>query len=197
MKKESGHHLVLGELTDFITGKTIADTHDERYRQKIAHLLVEKKGFSREEILQNECVITVAGRKQAVIRIDFLIVIAGRPAMVIRYGPGSLVTRRRAALAASRLLRSSQIPVAVVTNGETAEILSGENGRLIGEGLLSIPSRQELSALIENIPEKPVPEKQKEKEARILYAFDVDDSCPCDETTCVSKFEPTSEDGLL
>ncbi len=26
------HHLILGELVDFITGKTIKDTHDERYK---------------------------------------------------------------------------------------------------------------------------------------------------------------------
>ncbi len=28
----SGHHLILGELVDFITGETIEDTHDEMYR---------------------------------------------------------------------------------------------------------------------------------------------------------------------
>ena len=30
-----GHHLILGELTDLITGETLTDTHDERYRQKL------------------------------------------------------------------------------------------------------------------------------------------------------------------
>ena len=35
-----GHHLILGETVDYITGNIVADTHDERYRQKIAHLLI-------------------------------------------------------------------------------------------------------------------------------------------------------------
>ena len=35
------HHLVLGELTDYITGETRVDTHDERARQTIARLLVD------------------------------------------------------------------------------------------------------------------------------------------------------------
>ena len=43
----NGHHLILGELTDTITRETLADTHDERQRQKLARLLVEKKGYRR------------------------------------------------------------------------------------------------------------------------------------------------------
>ena len=41
----NGHHLILGELDDLITGETIKDTLDERYRQKIAGLLVNQKGY--------------------------------------------------------------------------------------------------------------------------------------------------------
>ena len=29
-----GHHLIMGELTDLVTGQTLPDTHDERYRQR-------------------------------------------------------------------------------------------------------------------------------------------------------------------
>ena len=42
----SGHHLILGTLTDVVTGETIDDTLDERYRQKIARLLLEHKALS-------------------------------------------------------------------------------------------------------------------------------------------------------
>jgi hypothetical protein len=195
MNENSGHHLILGELTDYITGKIIPDTHDERYRQKIARILVEEKKFSREEILPDVLVTAFAGQKRAVIRIDFLIVIEGRPAMLIRYGPGSLVTRRRAAIAASRVVRQCQIPVVAVTNGETAEILSGTTGTLLGEGFQALPSRPELKALIDGVPETPVLLEKKERESRILYAFDVDDACPCDDTTCISKFEIEPETG--
>jgi len=37
----TGHHLILGELDDLITGERVKDTHDERYRQKIARLLID------------------------------------------------------------------------------------------------------------------------------------------------------------
>ena len=41
----NGHHLILGKLSDYLTGDTLDDTHDERYRQKIARLLVDRKGY--------------------------------------------------------------------------------------------------------------------------------------------------------
>jgi hypothetical protein len=46
----TGHHLILGEVEDFITGQRLKDTHDERYRQKIARLLVAHKGYRKADI---------------------------------------------------------------------------------------------------------------------------------------------------
>ena len=41
------HHLILGELTDYLTGEPLTDTHDERLRQELAKWLVEKKTISK------------------------------------------------------------------------------------------------------------------------------------------------------
>lgn len=45
-----GHHLVLGSLTDRLTGRTLVDTHDERYRQKIVGHLLDVCGFGAGEM---------------------------------------------------------------------------------------------------------------------------------------------------
>ena len=45
-----GHHLIMGTLSDTITGEVLDDTLDERYRQKIAGLLVNHKGYLRSDI---------------------------------------------------------------------------------------------------------------------------------------------------
>ena len=66
-----GHHLILGELDDLITGETIKDTHDERYRQKIAHLLVDRKGYLKNNIRPRKTLLAQAGDNRAIIRIDF------------------------------------------------------------------------------------------------------------------------------
>ncbi len=180
----NGHHLILGEINDFITGEPIKDTHDERYRQQLARLLVNRKGYLKSDIEPRKNLIVQAGDHRAGIIIDFLINLSGKVCMVIKYGPGSIVTRRRPLLAISRVLESYQVPIAVVTNGEDAEILDGSSGKVISQGLGTIPSK---SALIEMTSENhfhPIATDRAEMESRIVYCFEVDGSCPCDEDVC-------------
>ena len=180
----NGHHLILGEINDFITGATLRDTHDERYRQKIARLLISRKGYHKKDIGLRKDLLVEAGQKRAIVKIDFLIYLSGRICMIIKYGPGSLVTRRRPVLAASRVLASYQIPVAVVTNGQDAEVLDGSTGKVVREGLENIPSKSELQSIGASAEFGTIPAQRAVMESRILYCYEVDDSCPCDEDVC-------------
>jgi hypothetical protein len=180
----NGHHLVLGDLTDYITGETLADTHDERYRQALARLLIEQKGHDIKDVKPRQPLIVRAGDCRAVVTIDFVVSVADRLAMVIKYGPGSIVTRHRPALAVSRLLAPYQIPVAVATNGEDADILDGATGRVIDHGLENLPRRSDLKEITDNFFFEPIPPERAQMESRVVYAYDVDGSCPCDETIC-------------
>ncbi|MBW2011420.1 MAG: type I restriction enzyme HsdR N-terminal domain-containing protein [Deltaproteobacteria bacterium] len=180
----SDHHLILGSLVDFITGETIEDTHDERYRQKLAHLLVETKGFFKEEIKLRHDFMVKAGNKTAVVKVDFLVSLSGKVCMIIKYGPGSLVTRHRLSIAVSRLVAPYQVPVVVVTNGKDAEIIDGFTGKVTGSGFDAIPSRQELTKQAADHLFETISLKRTEKESRILYAFEVDGSCFCDKGPC-------------
>ncbi len=180
----NGHHLILGKLNDLITGDTVDDTHDERYRQKIAGLLLNRKGYLRDSIEPRRKLMVQAGDKRAIIKIDFVIRSDEHVAMIIKYAPGSLVTRHRPLLAASRILAPYQIPVAVVTNGEDADILDGPSAGILARGLESIPSKTELVTIASGFDFSPVPIRRAEMESRILYCFEVDDSCPCDTDIC-------------
>ena len=104
--------------------------------------------------------------------------------MIVKYGPGSLVTRRRPGIAASRLVTPYQVPVVVVTNGEDAEIIDGATGRITGTGLDAIPLKHDLAKQISGYRFEPIPEDRAEMESRIVYAFEVDGACPCDDTVC-------------
>ena len=183
-----GHHLILGETTDFTTGETIQDTHDERYRQNIARLLVNVKLYNKTDIKPRHELLVKAGEKKAIIRVDFLITMENRICMIIKYGPGSITTRHRPALAASRLVAPYQIPVVVVTNGEDADVLDGSTGKIISNGLYAIPLKPELWKRSGKLVFSEIPEKKTEAESRILYAYEVDGSCPCDDTIC--RIEP-------
>ncbi len=180
----TGHHLILGEQMDYLTGEAIADTHDERYRQALAKLLVEKKGYYKSDIFPRRKLTVVAGDKCAQVQIDFTIVLNDTATMIIRYGPGSLVTRHRPAIAASRVVAAYQIPLVVVTNGLDADIIDGKTGSVLSSGIDAIPSRQSLLDRCHAGSREPISPKRAESEQRILYAYDVDDSCPCDDTIC-------------
>lgn len=186
----NGHHLILGQIDDLVTGKQIVNTHDEQYRQKIARFLVNELKYRKEDISPRISVPVEAGGKIAVSRLDFAVMLSDRVAMIIKYGPGSLVTRHRLSLALSRILTDYQVPIVVVTNGEDADVLSG-NGKIMGAGFSAIPSRSDLLKVIDTDRFTPITPKQREMESRIVYAFDIDDACPCDSAHGLSDFLPT------
>jgi hypothetical protein len=97
-----------------------------------------------------------------------------------------LVTRHRPTLAISRLMQPYQVPVVVVTNGEAAEILDGESGVLTASGFDQIPSRVDLVQKVRQtiFTFSPISSKRAEMEARIVYAYEIDGGCPCDDTAC-------------
>lgn len=180
----AGHHLVLGTLSDYISGELLEDTHDERYRQKISRLLVEEKAYLKSDIISRYRLVLQAGSRRAAISLDFLITLSNRKCMLIKYAPGSLVTRRRPTISISRLVSRFQIPIVVVTNGMDAEIVNGTTGDVIDNGLNTIPSRDQL-LMIRNTHEwKKISRDRAEMESRIAFAYEVDDRCPCDDSIC-------------
>ncbi|MBU2489615.1 MAG: type I restriction enzyme HsdR N-terminal domain-containing protein [Proteobacteria bacterium] len=176
-----GHHLILGKTTDWLTGEVLDDTLDERLRQKIARFLVEEKGHAKEDIRPRLPLKARAGEREAVVTVDFTVTAGGRTAMIVRFGPGSIVTRHRPGLAASRLVAPYQVPVVVVTNGEDADILDGATGKVLGHGLPAIPGQEELARLAAAYDFPPVPPERREKEGRILHAFEAVGACNCED----------------
>ncbi|MFO7931992.1 MAG: type I restriction enzyme HsdR N-terminal domain-containing protein [Thermodesulfobacteriota bacterium] len=179
------HHLILGETSDFITGKTITDTHDERARQKIARFLVEHKGYEKYEIQSHlHLTVEIDGRTGAV-PVDFVIKPGGKFFMLIVFRPGSLVSRRRTAVAAARIFAGSAIPYAVVTNAQDAEIIETASGKVIGNGLGAIFSKSDAVSILRDMDSAPPPEGDRlEKEKRILFAMEVLAQKECDDYKC-------------
>lgn len=180
-----GRKRILGKITDFITGREITDTDDERLRQGIARMLVNEKGYSKDDIeTRKRFPMDIEGQKVFSL-IDFIIRINGRSFLAIKYGPGSLVTRERPALAVARILEPYQVPLAVVTNGIDAELLDTATGTVIATGLDSIPDRESLLKQFQNTRLKKLPAKQVDAERRILSAYDfMEHSLECDDDWC-------------
>ncbi len=180
----STEHLILGKTVDFVTGATILDTHDERARQTIARFLVEKKGYLKGDIGVRQKLDFFLDGESASVGVDFIIRLEGKVFAIVIFGPGSLVSRERPAIAAARLLESYAVPFVVVTNGKDAELLETTSGAVIAEGLEAIPPKEEAMQIIKTLAFERVPEHRLEKEKRILFAFDVLAERECDEYTC-------------
>ncbi|MCK5685188.1 type I restriction enzyme HsdR N-terminal domain-containing protein [bacterium] len=177
--KSNTHHLILGQLKDFLTDSVVADTLDERYRQKIAKNLVLIGGFKKTDIVSNINIQVVAGSKKAVVKTDFLIKHQEKIVVLIKFAPGSLVTRRSPNIGLSRIIKSYQIPMVISYNGEDAEILDGESGEIISVGLDNLPVKKQIEKDMLTFSFKSIETKMFEQASRIVYAFEIDGACPC------------------
>lgn len=140
-------------------------------RAMIEYLLLEKKGYSRDEVRSSVVFEVKLERETYSSSVDFLIEIDGRKAMVVKCAAGSLSSRERQAVAAARLLGSPPVPIAVVADPVTAEVLDVTSGKAVGEGFGAIPVRDRLVTLLSKETKKLSPDRI-EKEKRILLAFD-------------------------
>ncbi|MEE9556286.1 MAG: type I restriction enzyme HsdR N-terminal domain-containing protein [Candidatus Adiutricales bacterium] len=166
-------------VRDFLTGRLIPYSDDEYIRQDMEHLLVEDKGFPAETIrVGHPFEVEIDGENHQD-QLDLLIFEKDRPYMAIKCSRGSLVTREREALAASRLACEIQVPITVVTNGEDAEVLDTLSGRVLGQGIAAIPDAARAEIEINDMSFLPLPEKNLEKEKRILMAYAAF-QCPTD-----------------
>lgn len=179
MKCTSGHHYVYGVLEDCLTAKMIEDTDDERIRQDIFRFMMKDKGYRKHQLMPRATIETTFVNKTVVSTIDLVVSCLGKEFMIVRYAAGSLVSRERAAIAAARLVSEAhQIPFAVVTNGREAAVLDTITGKVIVNGVNSIPSAFWVQEHLEEFSFLAPPVgKRREYESRILNAFDLERCC--------------------
>lgn len=173
------HHLVYGTLRDYLTGEELVDTDDERIRQELARMMVEEKGYVKEDLEARRCIETLFVTQFVRSNITLTVSLDGKRIMVIRYAPGSLVSRERSAIAAARVLEDTyQIPLAVVTNGRDAELLDTANRQILATGMTAIPDCRQARELFPSMVfRERLDDKKRERELRILNAFDVEICC--------------------
>lgn len=141
-------------------------------KQAAIDFLRVAKGYGTDELeIDQEFDVTI-GTKSARSKAHIVVNINGKRLIAVKCSADSVVSRERHALACARLLESYQIPLAVITDGMDAVVLDTVTGETIGEGLESIPSRQGLEVLAEQIEFKELQPKRVDKEKRIVCAFD-------------------------
>jgi hypothetical protein len=161
-------------ITDYITGKPVPDIGAEANRQAFERILVEQKGFSKDDIeVDVPLDLTVAGKPYNS-RVDLVVSAGGRRMMAVKCAAGSLGSRQREIVAAARLLDAYQIPISAVTDGSHAEVHDTVSGEETGEGIDAIPSREMLLKMSEEGERVPFPEKRLEREKLIFRTYDME-----------------------
>src|SRR5512139_2656125 len=146
-------------------------------RKMIAYLLREKKGYDPEDVRKGLAFEVALGTEIFWSSADFLVSVEGRMGMIVKCAAGSLDSRERQAVAAARVIAYPPIPVAVVADPVTAEVLDVASGKVTGEGFGAIPTKDQLRSIVAGNTMQPIDPKRQEKEKRILLAFDAIKCC--------------------
>jgi hypothetical protein len=161
-------------ISDFVTGNKIPNVGAEENRQAVERFLVNEKGYSKEDIeVDVDIELTVAGEPYRS-QVDLVVSFDGGATrfMTIKCAAGSLGSREREILAASRLLGRYQIPFSVVSDGKTAVVLNTLSGKKVGEGLNAIPSKDEACEQLKIIELHSFPKEKLEREKLIFRSYD-------------------------
>lgn len=157
----------------YLTGRLVLDTDRERIRQKIAKFLVEERGYRIGELIPDREIGIEANGQKVIALADITVSINGRSLMILRGGPGSVVTRESGTIAAARLLEPDYIvPWAVQANLFDAALLDVRMKKAIGYGWDQIPSRQKILEMTSDWPPPSLPDKRIPIERQILYSYD-------------------------
>jgi len=135
-------------------------------------ILTEDKGFHPEEIQIDPQFRVILSTGEATAGIDFMITLEGTGFMVIRCVPSGIESWERYVIAFARAIMDYQIPYAVITDGEKAKIFDIISNSFTQLSVQNLPTRHEATILIKNSQKIPFPEKRKEMERRIIYAFE-------------------------
>jgi len=159
-------------ITDFVTGRVLPNVGVEANRQLVEKFLVNRKGFTAGDINVNFPLTVTIGDEIYRSRVDLVVQVSSRMVMAVKCAAGSLGSRQREILAAARLLSDYQIPISIVSNGETAIVLDTISGKEIGNGLDAIPSRKAAEHLAATADFEIYPEDRWKREAIIFRSYD-------------------------
>ena len=157
-------------IRDYLTGEELVETSYEEFRQALARLLVEEKGYPKERLTPKVGVCFPVDGRDYTRMIDLLVRDpTGRPLLFVVFCSGEPGSYVRESLAAARVFQEGGVPLVLVTDTREAILLAAATGREIGRGLRAIPDWAGLLAA--EAPGPDLPPEALERERRILYAY--------------------------
>ena len=180
------HEVSFGNtIRDYLTGEEIEETTYEEFRQALAKLLVEERGYPKANLTSKVDLAYEIEGKQFARSLDLVASDdQGKPLLVVIFCSGKVGTFERETAVAGRLAPNGPAPLAMATDTQDASLMNAETGKVLARGMAAIPHWDDLRALAaENAP-KSLTGEDRAKLTRIFHAycgFLVDSCCnaPC------------------
>ncbi|GFK94004.1 hypothetical protein NNJEOMEG_01842 [Fundidesulfovibrio magnetotacticus] len=177
-------------IRDYLTGEELEETSYEEFRQALARLLVEERGYPRGRLEAKIGVCFPVDGKDYTRMVDLLASGAGgEPLLLVIFCSGEPGSYLREALAAARL-HAPPAPLALVTDTRSAVLAAAASGEVLGSGMAAVPRYDDLETLARAHPVAAVAEDRLERERRILYAYSEMLSGGCCQGACRPKARP-------
>lgn len=161
-----------GTLRDYLSGEEIDETTFEEFRQLLARLLVEEKGYPKEllkaKVLLNYCVDGEDYERP----IDYVLYDeAGKPIFIIIFCAGEVGSFERETVCAGRLIEGGPVSYALVTDTMDASLLDVASGDVVARSMNAVPDYDRLMEMVEEAEVKPLTEKQREMQTRVFHTY--------------------------
>lgn len=144
----------------------------ENVRMFTVNYLLSYKGYKEGDIQTCQTFTVSVGDIEDTTSADIILSAKGSPVVAIVCAIASIESRERHVLALARTVFEHMIPYCAVTNGERTLVVETSTGKRISEAIDAIPSKDEALKDPAVMSPKKYPEDRREKETRILLAFE-------------------------
>ena len=161
-----------GTLRDYLSGEEIDETTFEEFRQLLARLLVEGKGYPKDRLKPKVPLAYCVDGKEYERTIDYVVYDGqDRPIFIIIFCAGDVATFERETVCAARLIEGGPVPYALVTETMEASLLDVKTGDFLARSMDAVPDYNKLMAMVEAADMQPLTDEQREKQTRVFHTY--------------------------
>jgi len=161
-----------GTLRDYLSGEEIDETTFEEFRQALARLLVEEKGYPRERIRAKVGLTYRVDGEEFERPLDFVVYDEqSRPIFLILFCAGNVGSFERETVCAGRLIKGGPVPYALVTDTMTASLMDVGTGEVKATGMAALPDWDALREMVAQAKVAPLTDEQRRRQTRVFHTY--------------------------
>jgi hypothetical protein len=161
-----------GTLRDYLTGEEIDETTFEEFRQVLARLMVEEKGYPKDRLKAKVPLSYCVDGENYERPLDLVLFDeGGKPIFVVVFCAGEVGTFERETVCAARLIDNGPVPYALVSDSMDASLLDVRTGEVLGRSMNAVPEYEKLLEMVAEANMKPLTDEQKEKQTRVFHTY--------------------------